>query len=61
MADGSDMHPNEFVTVNVYVPVARPEMVVLVELPVIAPGLIIQSPAGNPVRVTLPVAVVQVG
>ena len=36
-------------------------MVVLVPVPVIAPGLMVQFPAGKPVTVTLPVANAQVG
>ena len=36
-------------------------MVALLPLPVIAPGLIVQLPAGRPFNTTLPVAVVQVG
>jgi len=43
------------------VPVASPEMVVLVVLPAIAPGLSVQLPEGNPVNTTLPVASEQVG
>ena len=42
-------------------PVANPVMVVLLPLPVIPPGLIVQLPAGRPLSTTLPVAVVQVG
>ena len=30
-------------------------------LPAIAPGFIVQAPAGNPLKATLPVGVVQVG
>jgi hypothetical protein len=36
-------------------------MVVLVAEPEIAPGFIVQLPAGKPLNITLPVAVVQVG
>jgi hypothetical protein len=35
--------------------------VVLTVLPAIAPGLIVQLPAGKPLRATLPVASAQVG
>ena len=49
------------VTVTVYVPAARPDIVVLVVEPVIEPGFIVQLPAGKLVNTTLPVAVVQVG
>ena len=40
---------------------AKPDKVVLTVEPAIAPGLIVQSPAGNPLKTTLPVAVAQVG
>jgi len=43
------------------VPVAKPDMVVLVPVPGIAPGLIIQLPMGKPSNTTLPVATVQEG
>ena len=36
-------------------------MVVLAVEPVIAPGLIVQLPAGKPLNITLPVAVAHVG
>ena len=36
-------------------------MVVLVPVPAIAPGLIVQFPAGKPLNTTLPVATAQVG
>ena len=35
--------------------------VVVAPLPAIVPGLIVQAPAGNPLKATLPVGVVQVG
>ena len=35
--------------------------VVVAPLPAIAPGLIVQAPAGNPLKATLPVGVAQVG
>ena len=35
--------------------------VVVAPLPAIAPGLIVHAPAGNPLKATLPVGVVQVG
>ena len=40
---------------------ARPGIVVLLPLPVIAPGLIVQLPAGKPFNTTLPVATAQLG
>ena len=36
-------------------------MVVLVPVPLIAPGLIVHVPVGKPLKTTLPVAVEQVG
>lgn len=59
LAEAAEVHPCD--TVNVYVPATKPEIVVLALLPVIAPGLIVQLPAGKPVNVTLPVAMEQVG
>ena len=62
LADEADVHPAALVTVKLYVPAARPEIVVLVPVPVIAPGLIVHVPdAGRPVNNTLPVGVAQVG
>ena len=44
------------------VPAAIPEIVLLVPVPVIVPGLIVQDPVdGKPFRITLPVAKAQVG
>jgi hypothetical protein len=61
LAEAGEIHPDVFVTVKVWVPVARPEIVVLAVLPAIAPGLIVQFPAGKPLNTTLPVADAQVG
>jgi hypothetical protein len=44
-----------------YVAGVKADRVVLAPVPVIAPGLIVQLPAGNPFNTTLPVAKVQVG
>jgi hypothetical protein len=45
-----------------YVPAVKAEMIVLVPLPAIAPGLIVQLPvAGRPESTTLPVATEHVG
>ena len=60
-AVADDVHPTELVTVNEYVPVANPETVLLAPELAIAPGFIVQLPAGNPDKITLPVATVQVG
>jgi hypothetical protein len=61
LADATDMHPTEFVTVKLYVPATIPVIVVLVVDPAMAPGLIVQAPAGKPLNITLPVAKIQVG
>jgi hypothetical protein len=55
------MHPAALVTVKEYVPAAKPNMVLLAPDPDIAPGLIVQLPAGKPVSITLPVADEQSG
>jgi len=55
------MQPDAFVTVKVRVPVARPDIVVLAVFPAMAPGLMVQFPAGKPLNTTLPVAIAQVG
>jgi hypothetical protein len=60
-ADDADVHPAAFVTENVYVPGARPPMIVVIVLPVILPGLIIQSPAGKLVNTTDPAETAQSG
>src|SRR5450759_2017498 len=60
LADGTEV-PHIFVTVKLYVPAAKPEIVVLAVFPDIAPGLIVQFPAGNPLNTTLPVGTVQIG
>ena len=60
-ADASEMHPDSLVTVKLYDPVASPGISMLIPVPVIAPGLTVQLPFGNPLRMTLPVATPQVG
>jgi len=60
-AVGNDVHPTAFVTVKLYVPETNPVMVLLAPVPAIAPGLIVQFPAGKPFKTTLPVATAQVG
>ena len=60
-ADAGDVQPAALVTVKLYVPVARPVIVVLVPVPETDPGLIVQLPAGRPVNITLPVGTAQVG
>jgi hypothetical protein len=62
LTDAADVHPAALVTVKLYVAAESPVMVLLVPVPVIAPGLIVHVPvAGRPVKFTLPVAVAQVG
>jgi hypothetical protein len=65
LADGLDTHPAE-VTVKVYVPGARPEIVVLVPVPVvITPSGVrvnVHVPVpGKPLSMTLPVEITHVG
>ena len=58
-ADARDIHPAALVTLKLYVPGVRFEMVVLVPVPAIAPGLIIHIPvAGRPFNTTLPVVAI---
>jgi hypothetical protein len=60
LADANEVHPTELVTVKLYVPTASPDIVVLDPVPAMAPGLIVQLPAGKPFSTTLPVGVTQV-
>ena len=60
-AEAAEVHPAASVTVKLYVAAVSPERVVDVPVPVIAPGLIVQLPAGKLLRITLPVARAQVG
>lgn len=60
-ADDEELHPVALVTVYVYIPAFKPDIVVLAVFPVIAPGLITQFPAGKPVNSTLPFENEQVG
>ena len=58
--DATDIQPAAAVTVKLYVAGTRLEIVVLVPVPLIAPGLIVHVPvAGRPERTTLPVVAVQ--
>jgi hypothetical protein len=66
LADGTEVHPEAFVTVKVNVPAGMPATFVLVPVPevVIPPGDLVkvQFPeAGKPLNNTLPVASAQVG
>ena len=42
-------------------PATNPEIVLLIPVPAMAPGLIVQFPAGKPFKTTLPVATPQLG
>jgi hypothetical protein len=60
--EADEVQPTEFVTVKLYVPDARLDIVFELPDPLIPPGLIIQLPAeGKPFKITLPVDTVQVG
>jgi len=64
--DEGDVHPDEFVTVNVYVSSAgRLEIIVVPPEPRVLtfPGVrvMVHEPAGRPPRETLPVELVHVG
>jgi len=61
LADANEIQPSALVTIKEYVPAARPDIVVLKPVPAIAPGLMVQFPAGKPLNTTLPVATAQVG
>ena len=66
LADDTEVHPTELVTVNVYVPGAIPLMVLLVPVPVaITPSglrVSVHVPlAGNPLKTTLPDGTANVG
>jgi hypothetical protein len=60
LAEAGEEHPDAFVTVKVYVPAARPEIVVLVPVPAVValPGVLVMvqvSDEGRPLSITLPV------
>ena len=58
-ADAGDIHPAALVTVKLWIPGVRFEMVAVVPFPAIAPGLMIQMPvAGKPLSITLPVVAI---
>jgi len=61
LAVGNEVHPTELVTVKLYVPGNKLDTVLLAPVPAMAPGLITQFPAGNPLNTTLPVETAQVG
>jgi len=61
LADAGDVQPTELVTVKVRVPAGSPDMVVLAPVPLIDPGLMVQFPAGKPLKTTLPVETEHVG
>ena len=66
LADATEIQLDALVTVNVYVPAARPDIVVFVPDPVevVPPGVLVSvhvPVAGKPIKSTLPVAIVHVG
>ena len=61
LADAGEVHPAALVTVKLYVEAVSPTIVVLAPVPVTAPGLIVQLPAGKLLNTTLPVAKAHVG
>jgi hypothetical protein len=66
LPDATEVHPDSKVTVKEYVPAASPDIVVLVPVPVVVvPSRFLVNVhvpvAGNPFKITLPVATVQVG
>lgn len=61
LADAAEVHPDAFVTEYENVPATNPEIVLLIPVPVMVPGLIVQLPAGSPFKTTLPVATPQLG
>ena len=61
LPDAGEEHPEEFVTVKLYVPAVNEEIVVVTPVPAIAPGLMVQFPPGKPFNITLPVARTHVG
>lgn len=60
LAVGAEVHPEELVTVKLYVP-GETVMVLLAPVPVIAPGFIVHVPSGSPLSTTVPVETAQVG
>lgn len=65
-ADCSEVHPDAFVTVYVYISVGRPAIVVVLPVPVVVifPGVLVSvhvPDEGRPASVTDPVATVHVG
>src|SRR5450759_2944274 len=61
-ADASEVHPSEFVNVKLYVPGAKPDIVVLVPVPLMPPGFSVHDPfSDKPFKTTLPVATKHVG
>jgi len=60
-ADAEDVHPTELVTVYAYDPAVKPDRVLFVPVPEIAPGFRVQFPAGKPESSRIPVATSQEG
>ena len=60
-AERPEVQPAASVTVKLYLPAVKPDIVALAVDPAISPGLMVQLPAGRPLKTTLPVVVEQVG
>jgi hypothetical protein len=66
LPEAAEIQPDASVTVKVYVPAARPDIVVLAPVPdeVVPPGVLVKVHVpvdGRPISTTLPVATAQVG
>ena len=66
LADAGDEHPEALVTVKEYIPVASPDIVLVIPVPVVVvpPGDLVnvhEPDTGKPLNATLPVATAQVG
>ena len=61
LTDPGEVHPAELVTVKLYVPATSPDTFAVAPEPAIAPGLIVQFPAGRLNNAALPVPTAHVG
>jgi len=61
LVEAVEVQPAALVTVKLYVAAGNPVTVKVAPVPEIAPGFIVQFPAGKPLRTTLPVGTVHVG
>ena len=60
LSEATEIHPSEFVNVKLYVPEAKPDIVVLDPDPVMPPGFNVHV-SDKPFNTTLPVSTTQVG